>query len=377
MPKTGKNIYKRKDGRWEGRYAKSHTINGKMVYGSVYGKTCTEVKQKLLAINVDENVLSAAVPEDSSITFDDIANLWLSEIYLTVKPSTYSRYTIVLESHILPHFGTFKIIDLQTSDINNFTREKMENGRADGKGGLSAKSVRDILSIIKTILDFGENNDIISNGPRVTYPKNHQQSIRVLSRQEQSLLEDVLTNDIDIHKLGILLCLYTGLRIGEICALRWQDISADFDVISVRQTLQRIKNSDNQDKKTVIIIDVPKSPNSIRDIPIPKFISPYLRSFFSDNHFYFLANETMDFTEPRTMQNHFARSIKATSIANANFHSLRHTFATRCIEAGVDTKSLSEMLGHSNVNITLERYVHSSFDQKRAGINKLEQYNRI
>ena len=160
--------------------------------------------------------------------------------------------------------------------------------------------------------------------------------------------------------------------------MRWQDISGDYDILSVRQTLQRVKNiNGNENNKTRILIDTPKSLRSVRDIPIPDFLSPYLQNFIAASHAYFLSTADSPFTEPRTMQNHFAKIIRTVNITDANYHSLRHTFATRCIEAGVDIKSLSEMLGHASVNITLNRYVHSSFEQKRKGINKLEQYNRI
>ena len=375
MPKTGRNIYKRKDGRWEGRYIKKREVGGKIIYGYVYGKTCTEAKQKLTMFNSKESILELpAVNFDKiNLTFADIANRWLPIISMRVKPSTYAGYKAALDLHILPYLGKFEIQGLSAIDIGCFAKDKLEKGRIDGKGGLSAKTVRDILSIIKAVIDFAGKENFINSGFKITYPKQHKKAMRVLSRQEQKYLEAALINDINIQKLGILFCLYTGLRIGEICALRWQDISSDFDMVSVRQTLQRTKNLNDDENKTKILIDTPKSPSSVRNIPLPKFLSVYLREFISDSREYFLATEDKIFTEPRTMQNHFMRIIKASNIAEANYHCLRHTFATRCIEAGVDIKSLSEMLGHSNVNITLNRYVHSLFEQKREGIDKLEK----
>ena len=379
MPKTGRNIYKRKDGRWEGRYVKERNANGKLIYGSVYGKSYAEAKQRLSAFAIEESAPSPPVvdPDKQNLTFADVASRWMSVISLKVKLSTYATYTAILDLHILPSLGKRKMQSLAAADISHFAKEKLGNGRTDGGGGLSPKTVRDMLSIIKAAVDFACKENIIGTGFAVTYPKQQQQAMRVLSRQEQSSLEMALTHDIDIHKLGILLCLYTGLRIGEVCALRWQDISSDYDILSVRQTLQRIKYVTGEGSKTKIHIDDPKSQRSTRDIPIPKFLSPYLRSFARENCAYFLCTADSVFTEPRTMQNHFARNLKAANIVEANFHALRHTFATRCIEAGVDIKSISEMLGHASVNITLNCYVHSSFDQKREGINKLEQYIRL
>ena len=380
MPKIGKNIYKLKDGRWEGRYVKDRDASGKIIYGSVYGKTCTEVKQRIaslyipLSVNSSQGIPAITVSRKHSLTFAEVARQWLSVTSLKVKPSTYAGYMASLDVHILPLIGECDIQRLTAVDVSRFAKEKLESGRVDRKGGLSSKTVRDLLSIIKAVVDFACNENIISNGFVITYPKQNQRTMRVLSRQEQSTLEAVLNADINIHKLGILLCLYTGIRIGELCALRWQDISADFETLSVRQTLQRVKNLSEDSVKTKIHIDTPKSLRSVREIPIPKFLSPHLRSFARDGRAYFLATDDIAVTEPRTMQNHFARSIRAANILDANFHATRHTFATRCIEAGVDVKSLSEMLGHASVSITLNRYVHSSFEQKREGMNRLERY---
>jgi len=379
MSRTGRNIYKRKDGRWEGRYIKKRNINGKIVYGSVYGKSYKEVKYRLSTFNsgLPDSIIDN--PNKINITFAETSGQWLVVTSLKVKSATYAKYKTTLETHILPLIGKTKVRNLTSVIISCFVKDKLENGRKDGNGGLSTKTVRDMLSIIKSIMDFAKKENIITDVFSITYPKQHQQNTRVLSRQEQAALEKVLLDNIDIHKLGILVCLYTGIRIGEICALRWQDISKDFNTLSVRQTLQRIKNindksgKNNNKNKTIIITDTPKSLCSVRDIPIPKFLVNYLRNF-TQPHGYFLCTSKTAFIEPRTMQNHFSKNIKIANIVNANYHSLRHTFATRCIEAGVDVKSLSEMLGHSNVNITLNRYVHSSFEQKREGINKLEQY---
>jgi len=217
MPRTGKNIYKRRDGRWEGRYAKTRDSSGKIIYGSVYGKTCAEVKKRLAAATILEshNKLSAITVSKLNVTFSDVANQWLSGVALKVKPSTYAGYKTTLDLHILTSFGSQKVQSITALDINLFAKKKLEIGRADRKGELSPKTVRDMLSIIKSIMDFAWDEKIITNRLSITYPKHQQQKIRVLSQQEQSVLETALTTDIGIHKLGILLCLYTGLRVGE------------------------------------------------------------------------------------------------------------------------------------------------------------------
>ena len=205
MPKVGKNIYKRQDRRWEGRYHKKRDASGKIIYGYVYGKTCAEVKQKLAAATDEETATTQkiVVRGKQNITFTDAANRWLSVVSLQVKPSTYAIYTATLELHILPKLGKRRIQTLTAVDISRFARDKLENGRADSKGGLSAKSVRDMLSVIKSILDFACTEKIINNRFTITYPKHQQKTMRVLSRQEQSSLEALLTTDMDIYKLGI------------------------------------------------------------------------------------------------------------------------------------------------------------------------------
>jgi len=369
MPKTGSNIYKRKDGRWEGRYPKGRDENEKIIYGYVYARTCTELKKRLRAVPKE-------LPKKAAlkVSVAETATLWLSVVALKVKASTFAGYEATVRLHILPGLGQIPIAKLTTASISAFAREKLKNGRADGSGGLSPKTVRDILSVLKGIMDFALGEGLIENIVSITYPKHKQKTMRVLSHAEQTALKSALLDGATIYKVGILLCLYTGLRVGEVCALQWRDFSPGMDKLSVRRSMRRIKNTSGGEGKTKIIVDTPKSKAALRDIPVPKFLSPILKSLVRDEGTYFLSTSERCLTEPRLIQSHFKRVVTAAAIPNANFHSLRHTFSTRCIEAGVDIKSLSEMLGHASVNITLNLYVHSSFDQKREGMNKLEQY---
>jgi len=368
MPKTGSNIYKRKDGRWEGRYLKGRNDNGKIIYGYVYANTCAEVKKRLSAKpkEVSKSVSSAE-------TVSEVTEQWLSVMALKVKPSTLADYEATVRLHILPQLGYFKLSKLTAVSISQFTQEKLQHGRRDGNGELSPKTVRDILSVLKGILDFAVTEKLMESPVTITYPKSKQKTMRVLTHPEQSALKETLLEEINIYKVGILLCLYTGLRVGEVCALHWRDFSPGFDKLSVHRSIRRIKD-DNGVSKTKIVIDTPKSKASVRDVPIPYFLSPILEGFSGNRDTYFISTSDVPLTEPRTMQYHFKCAVKAAEISDVNFHALRHTFSTRCIEAGVDIKSLSEMLGHANVNITLNRYVHSSFDQKREGMNRLETY---
>ena len=196
--------------------------------------------------------------------------------------------------------------------------------------------------------------------------------MRVLTHDEQSSLIRTVLNDMDLYKFGVLLSLYTGIRIGELCALKWEDMCLSDSVLKIRRTMQRIQESDgNTIRKTKIIITVPKSKCSVRLIPLPSFISDIAQQFSNSPQAFILTGDSERFVEPRTMQNHFKSLVAESGIERANFHVLRHTFATRCVEVGFEIKSLSEILGHSNVNITLNRYVHSSFELKSSNMNKL------
>lgn len=197
--------------------------------------------------------------------------------------------------------------------------------------------------------------------------------MRVLSVSEQQKLLSVLLKDFDRYKLGVFICLYTGIRIGELCALQWKNVSLAEKTIKIEHTMQRLQSGDlHSQKKTKITITEPKSCAAVRTIPLPDFMIEKIRLFIGSPNSYILSKESKTVIEPRTMQNKFKSYLKEARIENANFHSLRHTFATRCIEVGFDVKTLSEILGHSSVKMTLDKYVHSSLQLKRNNMEKLK-----
>ena len=233
------------------------------------------------------------------------------------------------------------------------------------------------LSSIKAALRFAKDESLIADvSIRVTLPKEKPKDMRVLSTDEQAALEKFLCADMDESKLGIYLCLYTGLRVGEICSLLWGDISLGERVLTVKRTIQRLQTFDTlTPTKTKVITSNPKSSFSMRTIPLPECLSSKLQRFRPDTHCddaYLLTGQTERWVEPRTMQNRFKTYLSECGIKDANFHALRHTFATRCVALGFEIKSLSQILGHSDVNITLNRYVHPSIDAKRSNMDKLE-----
>lgn len=370
MSRKGENIYKRKDGRWEGRYIKYYDLNSKPKFGYVYGKTYSEVK-----VICNELKVKYMQPEVSkeTIPFNTIINNWLAQKRITVKESTYSRYKNIVDNHITTRLGEIPIESISNETIEEYIVYLHTNGRTDNNGGLSSKSISDILSIINNIFKYAKAKNIsLQYSYNSFFKSNNTKDVRVLSNEECKALTKTLLDNTDCCKLGVLICLYTGMRIGEICALKWQNIDLTNKIIKVRETMQRIQNIDNNcKKKTKIIFTTPKSVNSSRDIPIPDCIFHILSTFKSQNDCFLLTNSKCNYIEPRTLQNRFKKYISNSKIENVNFHILRHTFATRCIELGFELKCLSEILGHSNVNITLNKYIHSSLITKKKNMDLL------
>ena len=370
MPRKGENIYKRKDGRWEGRYICSYNAVGKAKYAYVYGKTYGEVRQKI----VDERSTprKASAVTQNSLTYDEVLDLWLHSSQLNTKESTHARYAHLINTHIKPQLGKYRLSMLSTEIIEAYIEFQLAEGRLDNTGGLAPKTVTDILTVIKSTLEYAKykNLPVICNLSKLTIKK-QEKEMRVLTQSEQDALIAVLMDDMDLHKFGVFLSLYTGIRIGELCALQWEDFDISQTTVKIRKTMQRIQNTANGAcSKTRIVITEPKSQCSIREIPLPSFVVNIARQFVSNPKSYILTGSNR-YIEPRTMQNHFKAYVKDSGISDANFHALRHTFATRCVEVGFEIKSLSEILGHANVNITLNRYVHSSFELKCSNMNKL------
>lgn len=364
ISRKGENIRKRRDGRWEGRYIVNYDNNGKSLYKSVYAKSYLEVKNKMKLHSTN------LTPNDIICTTVKTAlENWLYKAKIKTKQSTYSRYHDIVYKHIVPILGDIKISHLTNDTLNRFVLQKVENGRLDGKGGLSPKTISDITLVLKQAL-----NSHCAFRIDITKPTSYKKEIRVLTEQEQIMLEQFLLQDIDSPKLGIFLALYTGLRLGELCSLKWENIDFDNKILTVNKTMQRIKDiTPGATHKTKIIIDSPKSNNSNRTIPIPVFLIKLLKQVKSNSkdNSYVLTGEVNRYIEPRAYLYRFKKYLKFYNLTDINFHALRHTFATRCMEKQFDIKSLSEILGHADIKITLSFYVHSSFAQKRIQMETL------
>lgn len=360
MPRRGESIYKRKDGRWEARYVKEIKSDGTKKYGSVYAESYKEVKEKR---QIAENRFKQEFKLQKVSQINDVSKEWLFFIKLRVKLSTYQKYECLYRNHVSPSIGKLKITEISRANVEKFTAECLEKG-------LSVKSVNDILVILGMIFDFAEKEYSVSM-PEISPIREERKEARVLTVEEQDRLISYLQTKMNVYKFGMLLTLATGLRIGELCALQWTDIADD--CLFVTKTLQRLQKSDGG---TQIVIGTPKSDTSKRVIPLPNVILPYVARFRQAEG-YVLSNEKCKRPEPRTLQQQFKRIAKRCELENVTFHTLRHTFATRCIEIGFDVKTLSEILGHTDVKTTLNRYVHSSFELKRHNMEKLSPLFKI
>lgn len=361
MARKGENIRKRKDNRWEGRYT-GYQSGRARVY-SVYAKTYREVKKKLVDAKADagKRPVQAACEEpvrrDGSIAVSRIAEPWLSEIKQTRKHSTYVKYRCIYEKYIREKFGESEPKELSSDAVSG-----------SFPSGISVSTKKSICSVLNQILSYGALHDHTPD-IRITgaAPKNRSCPVRILDLSEQTKLLNLLHRDMDIYKLGIFLCLSTGLRLGEICALKWSDIDMNLKILHVNRTVQRIA-VENGTEKTKLLESNPKTESSKREIPISDRMHELLRQYYRPDGYLFRKNAPL---EPRTYQYKFKSYLHMAGIEGTNFHALRHTFATNCIENGADVKSVSEMLGHSDVRITLNRYVHPTVATKRSHINSL------
>ncbi|MCM1220269.1 MAG: site-specific integrase [Lachnospiraceae bacterium] len=357
MPRKGENIYKRRDGRWEGRYKAGYNESGKAIYRSVYSRSYSSVKEKLLMLKKVPDVYR----DSGKLTVKDLFEEWLSAVRLRVKESTYANYRMKADKHILSAFGGLRYERLTVQMIHSFIENKL-------KSGLSAKYVSDIVIVFKSMAKYiakvhGFRNILAD----VILPKSTKTEMKLLSDNQQKKLCRYLLKNIDNTSVCVLLSLYTGLRIGEICGLKWGDIDFEKSILTVRRTVQRIRTADG----TEIHVGTPKSRSSQRSVPVPAFIMNILRDFRDDGNYSILSGSAK-ITEPRTLQRRFRSLLKKAGLPSINYHGLRHIFATNCVRLGFDVKTLSEILGHASVETTLNRYVHSSMERKVQCMNLLK-----
>lgn len=350
MGRKGESIYKRSDGRYEGRYIKGKYKN-KVIYGYIYGSSYSETKEKL------RNFGNVEIETEIN-TFNEKIDKWLEYKKSTVKESTYSTYYAIASNKIRPLLGHYKINNLNKEIINSII-DKLSNS-------LSINTVHDMANILKQILKYNRMTDI-----DVKVPIKEHKSISVFTPKDIKKLERFALTYDNRFVFGIILSLYTGIRIGELCALKKSNFDMNLMTLSINHTIIRVKNADGK-QKTKVICSAPKSRKSIRTIPIPDVLQSYLIHYLSEmnSDYYFLTNKTKAI-EPRSYTNKYKKYLNYWGINHKKFHTTRHTFATKADETKMSTKALSEILGHSSASITQNLYIHPSLKYKRECINTI------
>lgn len=295
----------------------------------------------------------------------EVAELWRADKKLYVKKSSYAAYLLLTENHLLPAFG--QMHDVDESDVQRFVLQKLE-------AGLSQKTIKDILIVLKMILKFGAKKKLLTYTPfDIQFPTvRESQAMEVLTRADQKKVMNYIQEHFTFRNLGVYICLSAGMRIGEVCALTWDDVDTDTGVINVRRTIQRIYVIEDGQRRTELILDTPKTKNSIREIPLSKDLLRILKPFkkIVNPSFFVLTNDAKP-TEPRTYRSYYKNLMRDLKMPDLKFHGLRHSFATRCIESKCDYKTVSVLLGHSNISTTLNLYVHPNMEQKKKAIEQM------
>ena len=363
MSRRGENIYKRKDGRYEGRYVIGKTSAGRTRFGYVYARQYAEVRALLLQRKAER--IEAARPSFAYHgTLADWMEHWMeNELLGSVKESSWQTYRNLVTRHLLPRLGGYALTQLTPKVIHGFVDELESSGLAEN-------TIRGVYRLLSSAMRYALDEGVIRKNPcrRIHIQHRERGEQRVLSRFEQEKLRQAADGSRD---LPALLSLYTGMRLGEICALKWTDIDWVQGTITVRRTVQRIagKGSENDGYKTFLMIGTPKSHRSCRVIPVPEFILVMLRARLQSCCVAeYVFGKASGAADPRTIQRRFSRLAKKLGVSGAHFHTLRHTFATRLLELGVDVKTVSALLGHSSARTTLDFYAHSLSEQQRAAV---------
>lgn len=302
-------------------------------------------------------------------SYSDVLYEWLESKKSDIKNSTYSKYLTTIETYIISLLGNINFKKIKNEDIRLF----FENDRISI---LSDSLKSNLFIILKASIDYGVKKKYRKKliVEKIQFKKNKNE-ITYFTKKEEELLVDYLTNNMNLRNLSILLGLFSGIRVGEICGLRWSDLDFINNTLSVNRTAQRIKNLDDESSsKTKLVVDKPKTESSIRVIPLPEILVSILRKYKQENDCYVFTNNTIIPKDPRAVEKYFASVLKRVGIKELNFHSLRHTFATRLREQNVDIKVISELLGHSDWKITQSIYVHASLDYKRDSVDTFNRY---
>jgi len=369
MPRKGENIYKRKDGRWEGRYKKGRKATGQLKYGYIYGKSYSEVKERLYSYKLKYQTI-VQLHGESAITYEEWALRWLMERQETIKPSTYSTYLYKLKQYVFPTIGPLS--------LNQLTHEKIQELVYFWKTcKLKASTIHVLYQIIKKSFAEACENKLILHSPcqNIYLPKKQRPQPHALSKQEQTSIEKA-AKALPLYKgLPTLLALNSGLRIGEIAALRWQDIDLENRMIYIKKTFQRIPLI-SRTQKTQLLLDSSKTDKSMRAIPMSFTVYKYLKKWKKKSSSAYVCSNKATPSEPRLLTYYFHKIRAYCGLVNIHFHHLRHTFATRCIESNGDVASVSRLLGHASTKTTLDVYTDSFMEGRQRVIAQMDQLKK-
>ncbi len=376
MGRRGENIrYRKWDRRWEARVVCAPPVNGKTQYKYIYGKSYKEVRLKKQAL---EKLLKAgysAIPDIAAdtvpfadCTFSYAAEAWLASKKSILKESSFATYSYLTDHYLLPVLG-----NMQLESVNRKVLEDLfAQMRADDFKTLSDKTMCDIRTILSQILSYAVSHGMIANAPECPSVPTRKPTARALETREREELEQAALQEDTPFSTSLIVLNYTGLRDGEICGLKWGDIDLEEGTLHVERTVSRIRDIEAgpDDPKTKVVIGSPKTDCSRRIVPLPEDIIRYLEGRRLSDDIY-LATGTAKCMEPRAFLAKFNRFQNRNNLKACTVHTLRHSYATQCIASGVDVKSLSEIMGHANVKITMQLYVHPSIESKKAEVNKL------
>lgn len=294
--------------------------------------------------------------------YKEVLTNYISNAKTYLKYSTYTNYYNIIINHIMPKLGDYEIEKIDDDILQQFILDQLKNGRLDTGTGISNKFAKDIITVLKLTLD---NHDV-----KIQLPYAPPKKIEIFTKENQIILMNFLQHNINHKNFGILLCIHTGIRIGELCSLQWKDINFSARLLYINKTMIRTYTKEDG---SILEITPPKTRSSIRNIPLNSWIMQYANLLKGDDDCYILTN-TKKWIEPDKYRLYYNSILRKLNLPHLKFHSLRHTFATRCIECGCDYKSLSELLGHSNVAITMNIYVHPQMELKRKCVELLVDY---
>lgn len=367
MARHGENIRKRKDGRWEGRYIKGRTPDGKAKLGYVYGKTYGQVRQRLVQCRAQcgELILSAENP-----TFGQLAQDWLNSLGSSVKGSTAAHYEYTLRRYLLPQLQGLRLRSLDER-VLEAALLRMFSGENGLHRPLGTSLARECLILVRRICKYGSHLRLMRPMDiQVNLPRSSRPPVQPLSTAQAQAVDRYVRQAPTARKVGLLLCLQLGLRIGEVCGLQWGDFDLEDKTLTIQRTVQRIVLPGGG---TRLAIQTPKTRNSLRQLPLPARLCSLLqtvRKALPDTA-WVLTGSTQKPAEPRNFRRSIRVYLLRAQVPPVHPHALRHTFATLCLQAGCDLKTLSELLGHSSAAVTLQWYVHTSLNQKRLEMKRV------